>query len=158
LNFDLESDVRCLRDQAEIKDIVHRFVTEADKRSAEGMVNCVSDDVVVSFNDGAIVIEGAEKLREYLIGQFAEDGTLNPHTRGTHAMSNTVITLNGDSATAETSGITCLATPAGMVHIRGVFYRDKFARIDGKWRLADRRHSCGWQIDTEGRVAPPLLV
>lgn len=146
-----------LSDESEIRDVIHRFVMEADKRSVDGMISCVSDDAIVSFNDGVIVMNGASELRAFMAGQFAEDGTLNPETRGTHAMCNTIIALHGDSATAETSGVTYLATPGSMVHIRGVFYRDKFARIDGKWRLVDRRHSCGWQIDTPGYTAPKLL-
>ncbi len=158
MNQNRDDDLRYLRDQLEIRDVVHRFVAEADKRSVNGMLSCVSDDVMVSFNDGAIVLEGAEKLRAFMTGQFAEDGTLNPETRGTHAMCNTIIELDGDSATAETSGVTYLATPANIVHIRGVHYRDAFSRLNGKWLLVSRKHGCGWQIDTQGRTSPPLLT
>lgn len=35
-----QDDPRYLRDQGEIRDLVHRFVVEADKRSVEGMVGC----------------------------------------------------------------------------------------------------------------------
>lgn len=152
-----DADVRYLRDRADIIDIIHRFVSEADKRSVEGMVSCVSDDAIVSFNDGALVIEGAEHLRSYMTNQFATTGTLNPDTRGTHAMCNSIVKIEGDTASAETSGVTYLATPAKMVHMRGVRYLDKFARIDGEWRLTERRHSCGWQVDTPGYTQPPIL-
>ncbi len=146
-----------LRDRTEILDLIHRFVSEADKRNADGMVACVSHDAIVSFNDGELLLEGAEALRNFMIGQFSETGTLNPRTSGTHAMCNTIISLDGDRATAETSGVTYLATPANMVHMRGVRYIDVFARIDGRWLLVDRRHSCGWQVDTPGYTAPKLL-
>lgn len=146
-----------LRDRAEILDLVHRFVAEADRRNVEGMVDCVSDDAIISFNDGELLLEGAEALRSFMTGQFSETGTLNPRTSGTHAMCNTIISLDGDRATAETSGVTYLATPADMVHMRGVRYADTFARINGRWRLVDRRHSCGWQSDIPGYTAPKLL-
>lgn len=151
------ADVRYLRDRADIIDVIHRFVSEADNRSVEGMASCVSEDAVVSFNDGALVIEGVDHLRTYMANQFATTGTLGPDTRGTHAMCNSIVRIDGDTATAETSGVTYLATPAKMVHVRGVRYRDKFARIDGQWRLVDRRHTCGWQIDAPGYTQPPIL-
>jgi hypothetical protein len=146
-----------LRDESEIRDLIHRFVREADKRSVEGMVGCVSEEAVVSFNDGELVMESAEALRRFMTHQFSETGTLNPQTSGTHAMCNTIIALDGDRATAETSGVTYLATPAKMVHVRGVRYLDEFARIDGQWRIVRRLHSCDWQIDTPGYTAPKLL-
>ena len=153
-----DADASYLRDQSDIRDLVHRFVKEADKRSVEGMLGCVSDDVIVSFNDGALVIDGAENLRKYMSRQFSHEGTLNPGTRGTHAMCNTIVSLDGDRATAETSGVTYLATADKKMHIRGVRYFDKFSRIDGRWRLVHRQHSCDWQMDATGYTSPPLLV
>src|SRR3546814_5842722 len=70
------------------------------------MASCVSEDAVVSFNDGALVIEGVDHLRTYMANQFATTGTLGPDTRGTHAMCNSIVRIDGDTATAETSGVT----------------------------------------------------
>lgn len=147
-----------LRDRAEILDLIHRFVLEADKRNAEGMVDCVTRDAIVSFNDGELLLEGAAALRTFMAGQFSENGTLNPRTAGTHAMCNSIIKVDGDRATAETSGVTYLATPANIVHMRGVRYVDAFVKLGGRWLLADRRHSCGWQADVPGYTAPKLLT
>ena len=152
-----DENLRYLRDQSDIKDVIHRFVSEADKRSVEGMARCVSDDAVISYNDGAVVTRGISELRTYMTNQFAPDGTLNPETRGTHAMCNSIVTLDGDRAMAETSGVTYLATPAGKLYVRGVRYADRFSRIDGVWKLVERLHSCGWQMDATAQVSPPNL-
>ena len=87
------ADIQSLNDRSDIIDLVRRFVKEADKRNLEGMIGCVSEDVVMSLNGGELVLRGREEVRRFMSGQFADGGTLNPQTRGTHLMANTLVTL-----------------------------------------------------------------
>jgi hypothetical protein len=101
-----------------------------DDQQPYAMLSCVSEDGIVSFNAGEFVLRGREQLRKWLHALFAPDGILKPGMHSTHMMANTVVKLDGDRATARTSGLTYYTTPANSVKIRGVRYNDQFALIE----------------------------
>ena len=149
--------LRHLQDKSDINALIHRFVRGADNRNAEAMLSCVSDDGIISFNGGQLVLTGREELSAWLSVLFSEHGALRPGTYSTHMMANTLVTLDGDRASAETSGVTHTVRISQVIITRGVYYVDEFARIDGEWRLTHRRHRCDWQMEQAGTTDTAML-
>jgi hypothetical protein len=107
--------------------------------------------MIVSFNDSALVIDGAENLRKYMSRQFR---TRYPQSAlAARRDVQHIVSLDGDRATAETSSVTYLATLKKDAHPRRALC-DKFSQ--------DRREMARSQTTAavaDGRPGTsPLLV
>jgi 3-phenylpropionate/cinnamic acid dioxygenase small subunit len=105
------------------------------------------DDLAAMFEHGAYRIEhadgehvstyeGANQVREFCRGtRIYEDGT--PRTK--HVITNVVIEVDGDAASSR-----CYATVFQQTDVLALQpiasgrYLDRFERVDGTWRFADR--------------------
>ncbi len=64
----------------------------------------------------------------------------------THLTGNVLIDLDADGALVESQALVHLVLDQG-VRVRGVFYSDRLVRVEGGWRIQDRRHRAGWSVD-----------
>ena len=68
-------------------------------------------------------------------------------------MANTLVTIDGDTAHAETQGVAYLASAAlGTVVTRGLRYSDDLRRGTDGWRITRRVHRSIWQTEAPGEV------
>lgn len=68
-------------------------------------------------------------------------------------MANTLVTIEGDTARAETQAVAYLASPAtGTVRTRGLRYSDVLRRDEDGWRIAHRIHRSIWETEVPGQV------
>jgi hypothetical protein len=63
-----------------------------------------------------------------------------------HLTGNVLIDLDADGALVESQPLVHLVLDQG-VRVRGVFYSDRLVRVEGGWRIQDRRHRAGWSVD-----------
>ena len=99
-------------------------------------VGAMFADAQLVTQDGTVVATGAAAVqRLYERGTKLHAGS--PRTR--HITSNSVIEIDGDAATARSAYVVFQGVyDAALAPIITGRYRDKFVRIDGRWRFAQR--------------------
>src|SRR5262249_40449375 len=63
--------------------------------------------------------------------------------RTKHIASNSIIKIDGDTATALSDFVTVEATPTGGIVMRGGKYDDEFKKIDGVWLISRKQNHSG---------------
>lgn len=91
----------------------------------------------LTAEDGSVIAAGAEAVQAlYENGTRLYDGS--PRTR--HVTANSVVTVNGDSATARSSYVVFQAVDGfALQPIISGRYRDEFVRTESGWRFARRQ-------------------
>lgn len=120
------------RDRADITEVLLRYATGIDRRDWETFRTAFTEDCVLDYGDiGSF--SGVDAVTAFMDQSHAMAG----HTM--HRLSNFVITLDGDTATARTyvDGLILAADNASGVNAVG-FYDDDLVRTDQGWRIARR--------------------
>jgi uncharacterized protein (TIGR02246 family) len=139
-------------DRDEIVEIVAQYAHTVDGRDIEGIVALFTPDGRIDFEGGESSGDGHDGIRASFQAAFARPVLARPAT-STHLMANTVVTVDGDTAHAETQGVAYLASPAtGTVTTRGLTYSDDLRRTADGWRIAHRVHRSIWQTEAPGQV------
>jgi hypothetical protein len=131
--------------------LIARYAHAVDDRDVEGVVACFTADATLRANGGANEVVGRAAISDY----FEDALRARPAMAGgvsTHLLGNVVVVECTDTtATVETSGIVCLATPTSdQVTLRGVRYRDRCTVGPDGWRIARREHWALWQCTAPG--------
>jgi ketosteroid isomerase-like protein len=138
--------------QFRIRSVIERYFNAVDRRDWELLAACFTEDVVFEFNlDTAIEVRGRKALIERM-------AAMPKPAASNHALSSTSILVDGDSATAvtfATASVVLDRIDGGQVLVRGLRYDDTLVRMEGVWRIAQRRHLPVWQYETvSSRRAP----
>jgi 3-phenylpropionate/cinnamic acid dioxygenase small subunit len=107
-------------------------------------------DAELTAGNGAVVAAGADAVRAlYENGTRLHDGS--PRTR--HITANTIVEVDGDTASARSSYVVFQATDQlALQPIITGRYRDEFVRDDGAWRFARRQ----FVVDSVGDLSSHL--
>lgn len=141
-----------MTDREAILDVVARYAHTVDSRDVDGILACFTSDGRMDFEGGRMSGEGHEGLRAAFTDAFAQPA-LAPPAASTHLMANTLVTIEGDTARAETQAVAYLASPAtGTVRTRGLRYSDVPRRDEDGWRIAHRIHRSIWETEVPGQV------
>ena len=141
-----------MTDRDAILDLVARYAHTVDERDVEGIVACFTSDGRMDFEGGQTSGAGHDGLRAAFTTAFAQPALARPAV-STHLMANTLVAIDGDTATAETHGVAYLASPAtGTVRTRGLRYSDVLRRDGDGWRIAHRVHRSIWETEAPGQV------
>jgi uncharacterized protein (TIGR02246 family) len=139
-------------DREAILDVVARYAHTVDARDIDGILTCFAPDGRIDFEGGRSEGAGHDGIRAAFTDAFAQPALAPPAT-STHLMANTLVTIDGDTATAETQGVAYLASPAtGTVRTRGLRYSDVLRRDEVGWRITHRIHRSIWETETPGQV------
>ena len=139
-------------DRQEILDVIAAYAHAVDDRDIDRIVGCFAPDGRIDFEGGRTSGEGHAGIRAAYEAAFAAPALALPAT-STHLMANTLVTVDGDTAHAETSAVAFHASgPRGAVTTRGLRYSDDFRRTDAGWRIARRVHRSTWETEAPGQV------
>lgn len=133
-------------DWIDIHRLLSRYPREVDRRDVEAVMTCFTSDAHLSFNDGAATADGEAEMLQFWKRLF-EGGVLGEAS--THLLTNFVIEIDGDQATASSQGVAYILR-GETVYARGITYEDELARTPDGWRLSSRKHSAQWQAETSG--------
>jgi uncharacterized protein (TIGR02246 family) len=137
-------------DRDQIVDLVATYAQAVDDRDIERILTVFSSDARLDFEGGAISAAGHGGIRAAFEQAFRRPELAAPAT-STHLMANTLVTLDGNTARAETQAVAYLASGAtGTVVTRGLRYSDVLRRADGRWLIAHRVHRSLWQTEAPG--------
>jgi uncharacterized protein (TIGR02246 family) len=119
-----------------IRTLIHDYAERIDTGDLDGLAALFTDATWSSPGRGK-PLRGAEQVRRGYDGVILYDGT--PSTK--HVISNVTIELTNDAAATARSYFTVLqARPDFPLQpIIAGRYHDRFERVDGRWRFADRQ-------------------
>jgi uncharacterized protein (TIGR02246 family) len=122
-------------DKHDITEVVVRYATGIDTRDWDLFRTCFTDDVFAEY-EGIATWRGADEITESMTTSHAGMG----HTM--HQLSNIVVNVDGDTATARSyvDAILMAADGGSGLNPRG-FYDDELVRTSGGWRIAHRRYT-----------------
>lgn len=133
----IEERLQALEDEREIRDLLIRYAQRLDNRDHKGYARLFARDGRWSGKLGDYT--GPEAIEKMLVETFGPTPEGFENTNNFHLMSNVVIEVDGDRATAH-SRITYFerspeSRPAAMLAGR---YEDELVREDGRWRFKHR--------------------
>jgi len=149
-----------LEDRAEIADIVNRYGQGVRTRDVDLLCSLFTDDAVIDQGHGTVV-QGADAIRTHFGGPAANSTigrsvlTFDEKIASTPVMSNTLVTLNGDTAHCESM---CLAIHTGIrddqavVMVRGTRNIDDLVRTPTGWKIRNRLHPAVWKFELPGEA------
>ncbi|MCU0310189.1 MAG: nuclear transport factor 2 family protein [Acidimicrobiales bacterium] len=124
-------------DRSEIETLLHRYA-EAIDAGDFGAVGELFAHGRICGPDGTTIAHGADGVAALYTAttrRYPDDGT--PKTR--HMVTNVVVEVDGDTADVRSRFTVYQATDAlPLQPIIAGDYADRFARVDGTWRFAER--------------------
>lgn len=134
----LDERLRMLEDEREIRELIIRYAQHLDARDHKGYASLFARDGRWSGRMGDAT--GPEAIEAMLVEGLGPTPKGFRNTRNFHLITNIVVEVAGDSATAESRLVyfarSAEARPAPMLAGR---YADELVREDGRWRFKFRK-------------------
>lgn len=120
-------------DVTAIQQVFARYAHCIDDRRFDDLNSVFTPDARASYSGGPW-LEGLPAIVAHIspISNFAAS---------LHFMGNSVIDVDGDTATGDTRSITQLVTADGVTNVRTLRYRDRLVRTAAGWRIVERAHT-----------------
>jgi 3-phenylpropionate/cinnamic acid dioxygenase small subunit len=129
--------VGTLLDRAAIRDVLLRYARGVDRRDLAMVRACFTPECGYEGTLARGTIADALASLEERLGRYA--GTM-------HLMGNQLITVDGDTATSETSCVAYHRLAGNAADfVTGVRYLDDFVRDGDHWRIRRRAVRLDWQ-------------
>ena len=150
-------DMQYVLDRTAIEAIITRYFQGLDRGLVDQVRSCFTDDVK-AFYDGREPISGIEALINSM--QTFKRIAVGEMKATTHFMGNlNVHRLEGDEAETETYAIAFLVLagePARPIEMRNLRYLDRLRKVNGNWRISERRHTLDWSCELQPTFAVAL--
>lgn len=132
MNTDLETRLARLENRAALEEIIYSYAQAFDRRDSAMLRSIWHEDAILDLGD-----IGRYEGLETIMTASVELWRTKPHMH--HWMSNPLIEIAGDTATAATA-LDCFVVDldTGPTQVGGL-YRDSFERRDGRWGLVLRQ-------------------
>ena len=131
-----ELSTREISDRLQINDLLIRYTVAIDKKDWELLDTCFTPDAHVDYTSAGGVAGDYPKVRAWL------EKALQPFPLTVHALANSVVEIDGDSAAARTyvHNPMTFHNPDGSIHLFtvGAYYNDKLIWTDDGWRICER--------------------
>ena len=153
--LDREAALDRLLDESAIRDLLMRYFYGVDRRQMDPD-SLFAEDVVLEMFGGAVKVQGLKAIKEG--GLAGNRAPARPFQISSHGPTSMRITVDGDTAEADTFIVACLVFQPqdgekGRVLVRGIQYLDKLVRLPQGWRIRQRLHKPLWQFEAE--AVPP---
>ncbi len=120
--------------EEQIRHLMGRYIQAHDTHDVETIVNLFTDDGLFANPNGEF--RGEARIREFFEGSRSR---ATPDRKGKLMCANSIISVDGQSATALTDVAILQRTGDAPWAIRGVAqYDDRFVVRNGEWRYAEK--------------------
>jgi len=140
------------RDRREIEEVIKRYFLAIDRGDP-----ALQDQVFAP--DGRLWVDGRIIRGPGAVPMDGPPAGIDGTVEGfNHVLGQSVISLDGDRAEAESNAVAYLVmagTPRRLL-VRGLRYLDRFVRTSAGWRIADRRHNLDWMFEAPAAIVVPL--
>lgn len=155
MNRGADEILRCA-DRLDIQEALSRYAIHVDTGDAQRFSQLFTEDCVWAWEAIGLRIRGRAQVR--YLGEM-----VYRHTRGAqHAVSNVVIEVRGDSASAISQVAVLLSKTEGIYPVMVGYYEDSLVRVEGRWLIAERRvRAENPEILSQGRIGEyfaPLIA
>ena len=130
--------LRELRDRQLIQDTLTRYASALDLHTPDLFAEVFTDDAIIDYTAAEGIKGDWRELRDWLAV------TMSRFSGWQHLLSNMVVSIEGDEASARTECYNPLVTAAGEVLHVGCNYTDRLRRVGDDWRIFQRRLSVVW--------------
>jgi ketosteroid isomerase-like protein len=117
-----------------IRALVHEYAFRLDAGDLDGVSQLFEHAELTSTRHDRVLRGTAEARTLFEPVMLKDDGT--PATM--HQLTNVTVSVDGDTASARSYFTVLQVTAQGLHPILAGEYRDRFARVDGAWRFAER--------------------
>jgi SnoaL-like protein len=158
---DQAAALQALLDKQEITELLTRYLRSVDRGDLDALRSCYLAGA--TEDHGGLFLGPAQDY----VDSITRDLT-HPRARTSHNMTNLLIELEGDAATAESYCITFARIKASGEYYHsfvGARMIDRLERRDGRWGIAHRQLVWDWNHDApaaeqwmQGLLAPDLSV
>jgi ketosteroid isomerase-like protein len=148
--MDIEATLQALVDRQQIVDTLYRYASTIDTKDFATLRSLFVDDAVGQYA-GAEPIHGADAIVAW-IDSMTVDRAWQHHLLNVYH-----VDVDGDEArtlTYHTSHQTTTADPDTVIVIVAR-YHDVLRKVEGTWKIADKRMDVGWM---EERRAPQAAI
>jgi SnoaL-like domain len=123
-----------ISDRVEITDLMIRYSHAVDTGRWDLLGELFTPDALIDYTAMGGPRGGVEEITAFL------RTTMPLFPAYQHLLANSSITVDGDTATARTMCHNPISLPGEEARLMfcGLWYLDRFVRIDGGWRLAER--------------------
>jgi hypothetical protein len=131
-----ELPTREISDRLQINDLLVRYTVAIDKKDWQLLDTCFTPDAHVDYTSAGGIAGDYPKVRAWLAAALA------PFPLTVHAIANSVVAIDGDTATARTyvHNPMTFHNPDGSVHLFtvGAYYNDALVWTPDGWRIRER--------------------
>jgi 3-phenylpropionate/cinnamic acid dioxygenase small subunit len=149
----VSDDSRYLRDRLEINDLLTRYAWAIDDKDWDTLDTVFTPDAHIDYTATGGIAGSLAEIKPWL----AESLAAFPATQ--HLLSNSQVTITGDTATARTAVYNPMgaATREGPLHFffMGGIYADQMVRTAAGWRIRQRVEHLVWM---DGKLPRELYV
>jgi ketosteroid isomerase-like protein len=143
--------LRAFVEKAAVCEVLENYFHGLDAREEDRLAACFTDDAAATHHSGSdteFTLAGGAAIARYFCELFRSFTATN------HTLSNSVIQVTGDAATADTFAIAHVISN-DRVRVRGIRYLDELVRVSQHWRICKRTHIPRWQYEADP-VKPSL--
>lgn len=155
----LPIDDRYPREFCALQEVMTRYFQGCDRGDVVAIRSCFADDARVTHPGRDTVVGGDAVIDAIFRPAFAYLKNADARCR-MHFMGNFRIErLEGDLAETETYVIAALLAKEAAgdtADVKSLRYLDRFRRIDGAWRVAERRMTQDWSAKLPASFAMPF--
>jgi 3-phenylpropionate/cinnamic acid dioxygenase small subunit len=123
-------------DRLQINDLLTRYTLAIDQKDWGLLDSCFTKDAHLDYTSAGGIAGDYPKVRSWL------EAALAPFPMTVHYITNSVVELNGDEATARTAVLNPMGfqNEDGSLHLFtvGAYYNDELLRTDEGWRIKRR--------------------
>ena len=131
-----------VEEQSEALSLISRYARSLDACDVSGVLECFTDDVSLSYEDGRIMITGRGQADAFLLGALRGPST--------HLLSNYGFERMGPAIVVTCSAIACVCRKEGLVTLRGLVYVFTCVENESGLLIQKLQHSLKWECDAPG--------
>lgn len=140
-------------DRIEINDLLIRYTVAIDKKDYTLLDTCFVSDAHLDYTSAGGIAGDYPKVRAWL------EAALAPFPMTVHYVTNSVVELLGDTATARTAVLNPMGFQSsdGAMHqfTVGAYYNDELVRTADGWRIQQRIEE---SVFMDGELPPGLSI
>ena len=129
-------------EQANATALISRYARSADAGDADGVVACFTDDVVLSLNGGALVMNNRTEASDFY------HRTVKGFS--THLLANYGFERVGSALVVNCSAVAFLCRKEGVVTMKGLAYAFECVGSEADLRIRKVNHSAQWECEAAG--------
>jgi 3-phenylpropionate/cinnamic acid dioxygenase small subunit len=142
-----------IADRLEIDDLLTRYATAVDRRDWDLYASCFTPDAFIDYTSAGGIKGTLTEVRTWLAQVLPNF----PMTQ--HIVTNRVITVQGDKATARSCFYNPLGVPDGHggmgLFIDGGYYNDRLVRTAQGWRICERIEETAYTTRSHPLLSTP---